>query len=78
MSKQWQPCPLCGNCKSYQRSDEVAQTEAFCKADCKPDYVLVDDKRVPAGTGCWMCKGFRPRGKIKSKKIRKIKPWQAR
>jgi hypothetical protein len=78
--RTFQPCPLCGNCQFFRRSEKDRQGVVLEPADCavgevgvREDTGKVDKKGREIGA--WSCEGY-TRKKNGQKKTRKIKPWQ--
>jgi len=72
----FQPCPKCGNCQFFRRSEKVNDkvvSPAGCRTDGNP--VFCEPQRK-GGRGFWVCESYRSRRNGR-KKTRRCKPWQA-
>jgi len=71
MAKYFQPGPKCGNCHFYSKKPDKYHSGRFCRLELDPK-IGGSEKSFPAGNPC--DDSFRSRSK--TKKARKIKPWQ--
>jgi len=72
MAKMFQPCPLCGNCGMYRRTERDGNGDILKPTRCGARVVpmFID------GLG-WACEEYTKK-KSGKKKVRKNKPWQER
>lgn len=69
----FQPCSLCGNCKSYRKSvkiDEQIVESAGCAKNAKPIYIDGGKKKF------WTCEEFGQRNKKEKRMKNRSKKWE--
>lgn len=83
MARMFQPCPLCGNCGLFRKSERDGngsmQKPARCASNATPKFIS-SSKVCESGdrqTGAWFCESLTKK-KSGKKKTRKNKPWQDR